>query len=190
MKRFFLSIVVFFTVGSLMAQNTVNFKLTPMGTFVAEDGQSYKIIEINGKSATELYSMIKTNATKIYKSPKDVLSENEPITLSIRALTEIYNGYKLPGGFITYNAFYNLLFHFKDGRIKVDAPIIDQRLDVVATGAALGKSFKSYVDDWFDKKGQPKSKHVDEVNRIELIFNTIINDLLGNPKTAKDEEDW
>ena len=191
MKRFVLFVFVVFTTGLTMAQNIVNFKLTPEGTFVGEEGQSYKILEFNGSSAEDLYSMIKTNIMKFYKSPKDVLSENEPISLSIRALSdEIYSGYKLAGGFISYRAFYNLIFHFKDGRIKVDAPIIDQRLDVQATGAAIGKTFKGYVDDWFDKKGHPKAKNIDDVNKVENIFNSIINSLINGNTLNKDEEDW
>ena len=186
---FFLLLLISIVVN---AQSAVKFSLRPDGTFLSENSSSI-IIEFEGKTAQELYSMVKSNVITLYKSPKTVLSENEPINLSIRAISEsLYNTYKLPGGFVSYKAHYNLVFHFKDGRIKVDAPVIDKFLDIEATGVALSKSFVSLVDDWFDKKGIAKSKNKKDIEKVESIFNNSINYLLGIYKESQtaSEEDW
>lgn len=192
MKRKFLCSILLFLCVSINSQTIVKFNLKPNGTFLADDEKSFVVVEYNGKTAQELYSMVKSNVMTLYNSPKTVMSENEPISLSIRALSGvIHETYKLGGGFVSYKAHYNLVFHFKDGRIKVDAPVIDRNLDVDATGVPVPKTFVGLVDDWFDKKGNVKNKSEKNKNKIEATFNYPINYLLGNYKdNNQSDEDW
>ena len=175
------------------AQELVQFKLQKGGTFLAEDGKSYIVVEYEGKSAQELYTMVKSNVLTLYKSPKNVMSENEPVDITIRALSsELASSYKIGQGFVSYRAYYNYVFHFKDGRIKVDAPVIDSRMHVDATGTALPKTFADFVKGWFEKSGEVKKKKASDVQKIEAIFNLSINYLLGNIKSESktEEDDW
>lgn len=192
MKRTILCSILLFLCVSINSQTIVKFNLKPNGTFLADDEKSFVVVEFNGKTAQELYSMVKSNVMTLYNSPKTVMSENEPNSLSIRALSGvIHETYKLGGGFVSYKAYYNLVFHFKDGRIKVDAPVIDGNLNVNATGVPIPKTFVSLVDDWFDKKGNVKNKSEKNKKKIEATFNYPINYLLGNYKdNNQSEENW
>lgn len=180
-------------ISTLNAQTLVKFNLRPDGTFQTDDGKNFVVVEFEGKTAQELYTMVKSNAITLYNSPKTVLSENEPVNLSILALSEnLYKTYKIGGGFVAYKANYNLVFHFKDGRIRIDAPLVHEKLDVSATGVPIPKSFVSLVDDWFEKNGSVKKKKQDDVLKIEEIFNYPINYLLGYNKrgSSVNEEEW
>ena len=172
----------------------VNFSLTKYGKFVStEDGKDYVVLPYEGKTAQELYSMVKSNVLTFYNSPKDVMSENEPASLTIRARTgKLQTTYRMMGGVTDYYAYYNLSFHFKDGRIKVDAPYVDPQLIVKSMGNAVPKSFSSYVDDWFDKQGNPKENKKDKIQKVERIILSPVLYLLGYTKDGnqKEEEDW
>ena len=178
---------------TIQAQNLVSFKLQPNGTFITEDGKDFVIVEFSDKTASELYDMVKQNVIETYKNPKHVMTENEPTSIKIRALSEpIFSGLKLIGGVTIYRAYYNLVFHFKDGRIKVDAPIIESNLDVDGPNP-ISQRFDKYVDDWFDKDGQPKKKKADKIAAVEFILLSPVNILIGNYKSKKqkeEEEKW
>ena len=84
-----------------------------------------------------------------------------------------------------------MVFQFKDGRIRVDAPLVDRQLDVTATAVPVPKTFVSLVDDWFDKNGSVKKKKQEKVSKVETIFNYPINYLLGNmSQKPSNEEEW
>ena len=193
MKKAYLSFFLLCAALMINAQESVKFSLRPDGSFLSEDGKSYTVVEYEGKTAQELYSLIKSNIITLFNSPKTVLSENEPINLSIRALSEdLYKTYKAGGGFVTYKVYYNLVFHFKDGRIRVDAPTVDRNLEVYATGIPLPKTFVSLVDGWFDKNGKAKSNRVKYIENVENNINYPINYLLGNKKETPfiEEDNW
>ncbi len=177
----------------LNAQSVVKFSLKPNGTFSTEDDKSYTVIEFEGKTAQELYNMIKANALTLYNNPQKVLHEIEPTNITIRALSDVLlNTYKLGSGITEYKAMYTLVFQFKDGKIRISAPEIDRNLVVNAMGVPFSKTFISLIDDWFDKKGAIKKNKQEKVLKVEAILNYPINYLLGNfNKQPKSEtEDW
>lgn len=178
---------------NVFAQDLVKFSLKPDGTFQTSDGKSFAVIEYEGKTAQDLYNMVKANVLTLYNEPQNVLNEIEPTNITIRALSDVlYSTYKLGAAFVEYRAMYNLVFQFKDGKIRIDAPSIDRQLDVSATAVPMPKTFVSLIDDWFDKNGAIKKKKQDKISKIENIFNYPINYLLGNLKSnsSKDNEDW
>ena len=195
MKKYLFLFIVIINCVSVTAQNNVEFHLQADGTFVGNDGKDFKIVEYEGKSAIELYNMIKQNIIELYKDPKKVMTENEPTSIKVRALSEpIYSGMALIGGLVTYRAYYDLVFHFKEGRIKVDAPLIEQRLDNSDSFSvnAPSKTFVGYIDDWFDKKGKPKKNKEEKIARVENILLAPINIILESSKsqTANENENW
>ncbi len=190
MKRIILCFCVAFATFC-NAQKT-DFHLTSNGTFEAEEGKNYVIVEFEGKTAQELYTMVKGNILKLYKNPKNVMSENEPSSITIRAITHtLHSNYGI-GGFQNYSSYYNLCFHFKDGRIKVDAPIADSKLVVDASGTPIPKTFVGLVGDWFAKDGSRKPKKENNIQKIEFAFVYPINYLLGYYKEdpSETDEDW
>ncbi len=182
----------FFSIG-IYAQNVVNFSLKPDGTFVSEDGNSYVVVKFEGKTAQDLYNTVKANVLTLYNSPQNVLNEIEPTNITIRAMSDVlHSTYKLGSAFTEYKAMYTLVFQFKDGKIRVNAPEIDRNLKVNATAVPLPKTFISLIDDWFDKKGVVKKNKQDKVSKIEALFNYPINYLLGNfsKQSSNEAEDW
>ena len=190
----FICIVLsFFFSMEINAQNVVNFSLKSDGTFTTEDGKSYVVIEFEGKTAQDLYNTVKANVLTLYNSPQDVLNEIEPKNITIRALSDVlHSTYKLGSAFTEYKAMYTLVFQFKDGRIRVNAPEIDGNLKVSATAIPIPKTFVSLIDDWFDKNGIVKKNKQEKVAKIEAQFNYPINYLLGNynKQSNTEAEDW
>lgn len=189
MKKILLFIALIFTI-SIQAENYVDFKLQRDGSFIANDGKYYSVVEFKDKTAQELYSIVKSNIMKFYNNYDEVMSENEPQTITIYTLSEILkSAIVLKGGFASYRAYYTYTLHFKDGKIKVDAPIINQSLDVKCIGY-YPKTFESLIEDWFDKNGKVKSKCIDDITKIENIFNSPLNYILSNLNNEQPEEDW
>lgn len=103
--------LLLFTALSFTAN--AQFTLTKKG-YVNKDepSKNFAIIEMPGYTQQQLYSMVKTMITAMYISPKTVLSENEPINLSVTGEEDIQFS------LITDRLAYNVVFQFKDGKIK------------------------------------------------------------------------
>lgn len=191
-KQVCLLLALLFSIG-LNAQNFVKFSLLSDGTFSTKDKKTFIVVEYEGKTAQELYNMIKANVLTSYNNPQNVLNEIEPTNITIRAVSNVlYSTYGFGSGFTEYAAKYTLVFQFKDGKIRVNAPEIDTDLIVNASGAPIPKTFISLIDGWFDKNGGVKKRKQENVSNIEFQFNYIINYLLGNFKKREqpEEENW
>lgn len=175
------------------AQEQIEFKLQPDATFVAPDGGTYAVIEYEGKTAEELYSMVKSNVMTLYKSPDNVMSENPHISISIRAYSDGIGSKVVSFIPRVFTGYYNLIFRFKDGKIRVDAPVIDNTiadrdnmLDIIYI-----PSFKNLVKGYY-KDGKPKDKSHAYIMMTEQSVNLPINYLLGLIKTESNDtnDDW
>ncbi len=177
--------VLSFVLGA--AQDLVYFELQPNGSYLTQKGESSVVLRFDGKSAQELYSMCKSNAILLYNSSKHVLSENENVTMKIRAVGQvaIKNILFIPR---IFEGYYTLCFHFKDGRIKVDAPIVEDKLyDAQNLLQSYNiPTFSDYVKGIFNKKGQVKKNKETQKGMAELDVNKAINFILSDNQ----EEDW
>lgn len=192
MKKVLLSFLFVTSTIVCIAQESVAFKLQADATFKVEE-KEYVIVNFEDKAANELYKMVKDNAMSLYNSPKEVMSENEPTSITFHAYSD-----RLATKTITFiprlfGGYYNMVFHFKDGRIKVDAPLISD--DLKDTSGMLIPSaiptFRDLVSGYFDKKGNRKDKSLEKIEFIEHNINRIINSLLGlNKLEKKNNEDW
>jgi len=184
---------MFFIAASVSAQKVVNFSLKSDGTFVSDEGNNYIIVEYEGKTQQELFNLVKANVLTLYNNPQRVLNEIEPSNITIRATSDVlWSGMRLVGGFQEYRAKYNYVFQFKDGKIRVNAPLIDRQLVVTGMGNVIPRTFVSLIDGYFDKNGEVKKNKQKDVSKIEILFNYPINYMLGNLNEAPTEnnEDW
>ena len=166
MKKAFLSILM--VLCCLIASAQIpSFKLKPSGEFMNSNFEKYEIYPVKNKTAHELYEMVCANISKVYKSPKDVMSVVEDKSIAIRAFSdELVISEKMFGAPLAYySCYYNLLFEFKDGKIKVSAPIIDE----VYTNTSRDK-FSRVASKYFDKKGKPKKNKSMDISRVENEF--------------------
>ena len=187
-------LISLFACITAMAQERY-FTLTRDGAFVnSEDGSAYCVFEFADKSADVLYQEIKTNVMSVYKSAKDVLTENEPTSMSIRGfgMVGVHGG--ILGG-IEMFGHYNILIQFKDGRVRVNAPEVDNYLvnrngDVVHANIVQEVTFQKLTSGWFDKKGQPKKKKEKEIAATEHLFNGIIHSIIYGAKVENLDDNW
>lgn len=168
------------------AQTLVTFKLSPTGYFVSEVGEDYVVVAFENKTAHELFQQVYSKANSMYKDPQKVVSVVDDASITI-------NGYDSQ---LTYRkdlvqkfwlgGNYNLNFHFKDGRIKVDAPKFGDTLYMTVNGSR-DHSFYRMVKSWY-KDGEVKSKFKEQVTYTENNINAIVNELLG--LFDKNTDDW
>lgn len=186
MKKSVLSILIAFC-GLIAANAQIpTFKLTPSGAFKTSNFEDYVIYKVEGKTAHELYQMVCTNIAKVYNSPKDVMSVVEDKSVAIRALSvDLVISEKMFGAPIAFfSCYYNLLFEFKDGRIRVSAPVIGE----IFTNTSRG-SFSQKAAKYFDKNGNIKKNKSDDVRRIENEFSLLFYKILKGDSSSSND-DW
>lgn len=177
---------------NLFAQDLVQFVFQPNGQFLTQDGKEYVVIPFEEKSASDLYTMVKNNAMSYYNSPKEVMSEGENV-ITIYALEKNMWLVKSMGAKAIYGGHYKLVFRFKDGRVRIDAPSIDKKLPMsegmftntigIPNNVYLSSAAKKACND-------PKKENK---SRVEEVVNEPINYLLGLLKKNNEDttdDDW
>lgn len=76
-------------VMSSFSQKEVEFFLQSNGSFLTADGSDYVVVPFEGKTASELYSMVKSNVMSLYRNPKEGMSEDENVAIKICALKNL-----------------------------------------------------------------------------------------------------
>ncbi len=178
--------------GVQAQEKKVNFKLQPTGAFLTEDGKEFAVVEFEGKSSSELYSMVKSYAMLLYNDPDKVISESGGNMISMYAYCEEMCVVSSMGAKGIYGGHYKLMFRFKDGRIRVDAPSIDEELPMnggFMTGT-IGIPSRVFLSDYAKKVCNGNSKKNKEKKEyLESVVNNPINYLLGFSQSNKQKED-
>lgn len=177
---------------SVKAQSEIYFKLNSDGEFYINENKVDTVLDFPGQSAQQLYSKVKSSLLKVYNNPDVVMSENEPVSLSVFSLVEDWCTVNPTlSGWVWYSSNYTLLFHFKDGRIKIDAPKVNDELLYHGYSAPFITSFHTLIQKWC-KDERTYKKHKDKIGVIEAAVNIAIlqvaKDLIQN--TTEEAEDW
>ncbi len=181
-KLFILLCILLFNV-SLQAQQLVNFKLQVDGTFKSEDNKDFIVIPVEGKSAQELYNMVKINVTSQFNSAKDVLSTVENEMISVNGISQ--NCISM-NAFAVFSIQYVMSFRFKEGKIRVDAPVLSRLF-------TSGYPDINPISGWlttqrvFLKDGTPNPKKQKVIDGFENTVNSICNGLIT---TKIVDTDW
>lgn len=188
-KRIISCVILLVSYFTSIAQ--VNFKLQADGRFVTEDGADYVVVPFEGKTAHELFVMLTSNITSIYRDASKVMNTVEDNVVKVRGFAE--NGTIFP--FITMfrfsvEGYYQLEFKVRDGRIRVSAPYIEN--EAMYTGGPEGPIPVTYTGmiqkHLFDENGNVKKKRAKDVASIETFINSIINRILTESEVI--EEEW
>jgi hypothetical protein len=166
-----------------------SFTTTPNGLRNSDNTeQSYVVIEIEGKSAKQLFDNSKRYIIQTYKNPDFVqkgIIENEYIKF------DTYTPYiaTINAGLskLKYDAKYVTELHFKDGKVKFE--IINLKIET--DGAPLNFSPNGAFGGWyiFNKKGILKQESAKQ--EIETYFNEQIKNLSSYLKgETNGNEDW
>lgn len=186
MKKIIFSLLLLFVSVMSDAQYMSNLKMTYEGDFVTQDGKSYDVAVFEGKDATELFEMVKKHVSLAFRSPKDVESNVDDNIISIYGYAPRCTFFTAPGMKFYLSFHYSLKFQFKDGKIRIEAPILYEM-----EGSAwenLQKTFRA--KNIFSKDGvlseNPKKRQT--VTMLEEYFNKLINDIINGNNRAN--EDW
>lgn len=193
MKKFiFFCFCLFHIIAS--AQNEVNFVLKENGEYYTEgESQNFQIVQFEGKSAEEIYTILLTNINSIYNDPKIIVSNVKNSSIKVRALLKealFVNLYGMAECWVAAN--YQLEFRIKDGRVRVSAPFIEDELirenlssyESSHTNKSSNSntgfwSFRKQVSKQF-KKGVVKNKYQRYHKEANQRINNIINNILSN----------
>lgn len=187
-KILYLMIAIFVFRCNINAQKTVDFKLQTDGNFTnTVDSKSFAVIPYNGKTQNELYLDISTAITKLYKSPKDVVSEVENEIISIKGFCPDCIAVKTPGMKLHFGVEYILKFQFKDEKIRIDAPIVSRMISEYQP-AIYTELFPDWISSWkIYKEGQPNPKRQYLISDLNNTLNRLINNILS---CKSQDEDW
>lgn len=183
----FLFAVSLSTIGMYAQDKGVDFTLQKDGSFLTEDGKDYEIIQYEGLSAHEIYQKLCSNAGGVYNNPSKVMSNVEDVSIKIRALSTGLVKAKMG---ISRDAFYQFQIKIKDGRVRVESPMIEEEL--------MGISYEDryiywhkYPEKWL-KNEKSKEKHKEKIIWVEVSLNSVINGVLGYSlkKESKEEDNW
>jgi len=181
--------ILLLSVQFVNAQNSL--ELTPLGlTPVGNKEAKYIVFEKPG-SQQELYNCIKSFIVSRFQSPKDVMTENSPESIALNAVADgiiVKKGF----GYLDVNTNYTIVFHFKDGKIRVDLPSIN-RMTALSSSTVWQITINQQdptdlVDHFyvFDKKGELKNESAK--SSIEKYFNNFLKDAIEFKAPAN--ENW
>lgn len=168
--------------------NDVWFEMQPDGSFLTKDGKEYVVVEYDGKTAHELYQMIAANIGSVYNDPSQVMSGVEDVSIKVRAIYPNILTKKLIFNF-DGRAYYQIEFKFKDGKIRIDAPYIEETV-IFDTQPPKSDNFYRIISKWYNK-GELKDKNKVEYNVLNIKVNTPIR-LILNPSGSdqKENDNW
>lgn len=183
-----LMLVMLVLSATAIAQDKVQFNLTPIGSFITDGGEDFVVVPFEGKSAHEIYQTLATNVGSLYNDPSKVMSGVEDASIKVRGYS---SNLCLKKAILTFGGggHYQLEFKIKDGRVRVSAPYIENQISFDTQPISYGE-FRHIVSKWYDKKtGEPKDKNKTDIFRVENQINRIVNSILGlNENQA--EEEW
>ncbi len=175
-----------------MAQDLVNFVLKPDGTYQTEDGKDFIVVPFEGKTAHQIYQELATNVGSTYNDPSKVMSGVEDASIKIRAFSDDLIRAK-PFGYVkdqSFGGFYQLEFRIKDGRVRVSAPIIEDRVEYRdIQGEYTYGNFYKYIEAYF-KNGVLQDKKQKNYDIVVAKMNDIINSILHTSTVQDAQDDW
>ena len=172
-----------------------SFELTAKG-FVNSSQQevNYIIIPFEGKSQTEIFNMALAAIGKNFVSPQNVINKVEYSQININGLLENVTQRKPMGMVLPFDMKFNLILEFKDGKMKLNAPIIrdiEQQgfadVHIYLTTAERGSTFLVHNFALFKNNGKVNEKKHKE--NIQEATNNLIASIL-NDMNAVENADW
>lgn len=185
-KVLFICLIMLLTTISLNAQ----FKATPNGVATI-DGKDFYVVDIEGKSASELYKSVMGYILSNFKNPEIVSSKqvDEMITLH-GTYPSAFICKKVLGMAIAADVNLNIVMYFKDGKIRFDTPIVNSMYfsNTQQVRFSGGASVMGEGDiNMFKKNGKPNKESV--VKAFDSFINTAIADIIGYVKENRNN-DW
>lgn len=97
------------------------FHFNPDATFTTSTENEYIVYEAVGYKQNELYDAMLLGISKLFKNPDKVLTKVENQLITVNAISDYCVHYSK----YVYAFSYTIKFQFKDGKIRVDTPIVN-----------------------------------------------------------------
>lgn len=168
----------------LCSAQKANFKLQSDASFLLENGNKFYVIETEG-TQSDLYKKVLSSITKIYVSPKNVISKVENDMISVNGISDDFFTYSgMMGVKIPISMQYNLQFQFKDGKIRIDAPTL------IRIFTDSNQDIKP-ISGWLNAQGVFKKGNANPKKQYVIdAFNNELNGLINSILDFKAEEKW
>lgn len=155
MKKFFLFVIVAMVA---YANGFAQFKVTPDGV-KTESGDNFIIVNANSVSQKELYQRCEAMLMKEFTNPEKVLSRQPNNIITVHGVYPDAVQYSNDG--TSYDVDCTITFMFKDGKVRIDAPVIEKLTDYDygITDTYLAKGGSRFVTGAFylyKKDGTPR----------------------------------
>ncbi|HEY5592480.1 MAG TPA: hypothetical protein VIK55_15870 [Paludibacter sp.] len=172
MKRTIIFLFILLVAKELNAQMI----LAPNKKFVSElDSSAYIVKEYPEISQSVLYARVKQYIVQTYNSPKTVLSENSPTSISIFGV-ETYNGL-----LVNHIFTYKIVFTFKESKVKIDVSLVS--LEISEGRIVMGEVVI------FDSHGKVRKIVKKLVESCNNTINGVINGVDTSIKNAGSTND-
>lgn len=124
LRQILLFIICAFSTFATIAQSFVSVYMNHGGAFQFENGSNYTVLNFEGKSDKELYDEMMMNILYLYIQPNDVVCGVDGKMIKVRGhMSNI--GFIKDGTSYTGNAYYQIYFYIKNGKVKILAPIFE-----------------------------------------------------------------
>lgn len=190
-KILFIIIVLIATMA-----NAQTFKLTAQGFVDSTNTQNdYIVVTFEGKSQKDIYNLALSALGKTFVSPKDRISQVEYSQLNLNGVIANATNLNRMGMKLYFDLYYNVILEFKDGRMKINGPIINN----IVRDAPFGSKHYMFLTELergsaisghkalFKKNGQVNEKK--HVENIEKNMNSLISRIVTEMNNTKNS-DW
>lgn len=175
--------------------NAQTFELTAHGFVDSLNMQNdYIVVPFEGSSQTEIYNLALSAVGKHFVSPKDRISKVEYSQINLNGIIPAVT-YENWMGKLYYDLNYNLIFEFKDGKMKINSPIINDVVRDAPFGAKKhiflseserGSAISGHKALFKNNGKVNEKKHKENIERAMNSFICLIVAEMKNPKNA----DW
>jgi len=184
-KLFLITAFMYLSVATATAQ--VNFFLQADGSFInLDNNKPYAVIKCPGMSQQELYYNFLVTLQN-----KCVISNGQYAVVPDKSINVFSYESQFKVGSIWSMQFkgylyYKFMFQFRDGQVRVEAPIVDHLGDPNSKAESYWK-FSQVVEmaGLFEKDGTIREKRREQVEKLSLditmVLNYLINASLANP---------
>jgi len=176
--------------------NAQTFELTAHGFVDSLNMQNdYIVVPFEGSSQTEIFNLALSAVGKHFVSPKDRISKVEYSQLNINGTIPNVTNLNRMGMKLYFDLYFNLIFEFKDGRMKINGPIINDivrdapfgdKHHMFLTASERGSAISGHKA-LFKNNGKVNEKKHKE--NIERAMNSFICLIVAEMKNAKNA-DW
>ncbi len=191
MKKYILCLFAFVVVNT----NAQTFVLTSNGFVDANNVQkNFIVVSFEGKTQKEIYGLALSAIGKIFVSPKDRISQVEYNQINLNGVFQDITYISRMGLHLYFDLYFNLIFEFKDGRMKINALSINDISrkaphgvqHMYLTKAERGSAFGGDKALFNNDGSVNEQKHKDN---IEKTVNDFVKRIVVEMNKAKDS-DW